>query len=261
MSDRFIHTFDEWMNRVNKRLQRLERRLGVPGSGGGGEVPDPLTIGTINVTTLDVTGKATVPEPIDADDATTKGYVDAGDADTLADANAHADAAAAAAQAAATQQLTAGTNVTVTGTGLPGNPWVVSASGGGADPVGPWQDITLNSAYQLLSSSDLWQVRAEGDSFSWSQALVRPIANLTLTAAQVYSFATLPPAFASAATRRGLYTSVMIRGATNTITTGLLYLAPGSTAVMLIPSTTVTLTGSTTNQYFVVEPRTWVSGF
>jgi microcystin-dependent protein len=426
MSDRFIHTFDEWMNRVNKRLFRLERRLAPPGSSGG-EVPDPLTIGTINVTTLNVTGKATVPEPIDDDDATTKGYVDAGDAATLAAANTYADDAAAAAQAAATQVLTAGENVTVTGTGLAADPWIVSATGGGggtpaaapagvlvpwagtgaapdgwlvadgsavsrstyanlfaaigttygpgdgsstfnlpnltdrttfgvgaasdvgdtggsathihplsasgqaritlvaaappnifmhrvgtasftashtnsftggaigttstqgtgaslagftdagssmppylvtqylistgagtAPAPGSWQDITVAPSLRLSGATDLWQVRREGAMYAWSQALLGAQATLTLTGGTTYQVATLPPAFATSPTRRGLVAQAMVVG--DVVTTAVLSIPAGSTSVTITPAATVTLTGGSTTQYVVIEPGRWVSG-
>lgn len=131
MAERFLHTFDEWMTRVNKRLTQLERRKAPPGGGGGGDVPDPLNIGTINVS-----AKATVPDPLDPSDATTKEYV---------------DDAVAAAIATATQVLTAGAGVTVTGNGSVATPWVVSVagSGGGAGagirPVG-YAVVTANGA-------------------------------------------------------------------------------------------------------------------
>lgn len=426
MSDRFIHTFDEWMNRVNKRLFRLERRLAPPGSSGG-EVPDPLTIGTINVTTLNVTGKATVPEPIDVDDATTKGYVDAGDAATLTAAQEYADDAATAAQAAATQVLTAGENVTVTGTGLAADPWIVSATGGGggtpaaapagvlvpwagtgsapdgwlvadgsavsrstyanlfaaigttygpgdgtstfnlpnltdrttfgvgaasdvgdtggatthihplsgsgqaqitmlaqaspnvfmrrvgtagwtashhngftggavgststmgtgaalsgftdagssmppflvtqylistgagtAPAPGAWQDIAVAPSLRLSGATDLWQVRAEGAMFAWSQALLGAPVTLTLTGGTTYQVATLPPGFATSPTRRGLVAQAMVVG--DVVTTAVLSIAAGSTSVTITPAATVTLTGGSTTQYVVIEPGRWVSG-
>lgn len=248
MAERFLHTFDEWMVRVNKRLTSLERRKAPPG-GSGGTVPDPLNIGTINVS-----AKATVPAPLDPTDATTKEYVDDADAATLAAANAHADTAAAAAQTAATQYLADGTNTTVTGAGTAASPWRVNATP--ASGPGAWTSVGYNSAWRALQSVDLWQIRDTGDGMrETSQVLVTPTASsLTLTANTYYVIGTLPPGMEQPATRRGPYYEVQIRG--SVVTNGLVVITAGSSDIRVLPNVTTTLTSG--SQYISLDAMRWV---
>lgn len=264
MAERFLHTFDEWMVRVNKRLTALERRKAPPGAAPT-PVPDPLTIGTINVS-----AKATVPAPLDPTDATTKEYVDnadaatlaaaktyadSKDATTLASAKTYADTVAAAAQAAATQHLVAGDGVTVAGTGSAASPWVVTATG--ADAPTAWQDVTFATPFRGLGTVDLWQVRMDGDMGETSQILIAVSVTTSFTGGSNYLLGTLPAAYASV-NRRGIYTFCQLRG--TVLTSALVYMPQGTSEVRMLVTTTTTLTAGSGAQYLQLDPQRWVVG-